>query len=324
VLRRTVRILTGQPGKKIEGNACDMEKVKKGNFFQKDDNIAGYLFISPWLFGFFAFTIIPLLASFFYSFTSYDLLSAPKFVGLENYFKMCTNDDLFLQSMGTTLVFVVAGVPLRLIFALAIAMLFTYKTKLEGIYRAVYYLPSLIGGSVAIAVLWKRLFGADGIFNAILAILGINTNMNWLGNPNTSLWTLILLFVWQFGSPMLIFLAGLKQIPVQLYEAANIDGANSFQRFCRVTLPQLTPIIFFNIVMQMITAFTIFTQSFVISNGTGAPLNSLLLCSLYLYRCAFVFFDMGYGCALAWAMLLVVALATVIIFVTKKIWVYED
>lgn len=306
-----------------ESKSGASEKSKIRSFFQ-NDNVVGYVFISPWLLGFFAFTIIPILASLFLSFTSYDLLSAPKITGLDNYIKMFTNDSKFWKSLNVTLIYVVTAVPLRLIFALAIAMIFTYRTRMEGLYRAIYYLPSLVGGSVAIAVLWKRMFGKDGILNAILSIFGVDSSINWIGNPKTSLLTLIILFVWQFGSPMLIFLAGLKQIPTSLYEAANVDGAKSYQKFFRITLPMLTPIIFFNLVMQTITAFTIFTQSFVISNGTGAPLDSLLLYSLYLYRKAFIFFDMSYGCALAWVLLLVVGITTAVLFATKKLWVYDD
>ncbi len=201
------------------------------------DNAVGYAFILPWLIGFFAFTMIPILTSLYFSFTRYDLLSAPEFAGLANYVKMFTNDPRFWKSMGVTFYFVLVSVPLRLVFALAVAMLFTVRTKMAGIYRAVYYIPSIIGGSVAIAVLWKRIFDSDGVVNSILAVFGIHSATNWLGNPETSLWTLILLAVWQFGSSMLIFLAGLKQIPESYYEAAVIDGANPLQKFTRITLP---------------------------------------------------------------------------------------
>ena len=312
-------LMTGKDAAKTKINKFEI----KDSFLHRE-NVVGYAFIAPWLIGFFAFTLIPILASLYFSFTNYDLLSAPKLTGLDNYVKMFTNDPKFFKSMGTTLIYVATAVPLRLAFALAVAMIFTYKTKFEGLYRAIYYLPSLVGGSVAIAVLWRRLFDADGIFNAVLSVFGVHSHTNWLGNPNTSLWTLVLLFVWQFGSPMLIFLAGLKQIPAELYEAANADGAKPVQKFFRITFPMLTPIIFFNLIMQIITGFTIFTQSFIISNGTGAPLDSLLLYSLYLYRRAFVFFDMGYGCAMAWVLLLVVALTTVTTFATKKFWVYDE
>jgi len=296
----------------------------RGTSFWENRNVAGYLFISPWLIGFLIFTLIPMLMSLYYSFTNYKLGMDHQFVGLQNYINLFQNDPKFVVSMKNTLIYVVTSVPLRLLFALIIALLFTYKTKIEGLYRAVYYLPSLIGGSVAIAVLWKRLFASDGILNALLALVGVEVSTNWLGNPSTSLWTLVLLAAWQFGSPMLIFLAALKQIPSELYEAAKVDGANKVQSFFRITLPMLTPIIFFNLVMQMITAFTIFTQSYVISGGTGAPLDSLLLYSLYLYRRAFVFFDMGYASAMAWILVIIISIFTAIAFGSKKLWVYSE
>jgi multiple sugar transport system permease protein len=240
----------------IAENRLGKPSSRKKSFWDRS-NVAGYVFISPWLIGFLVFTLIPMLASLYYSFTDYNLLGPPDFVGLANYEEMFTADAKFIQSIKVTLKFVAISVPLRLLFALFIAMLFTVKTRIEGMYRAVYYLPSLIGGSVAIAVLWRRVFAADGIFNSILGLIGIEAASNWLGNPKTSLMTLIVLAAWQFGSPMLIFLAALKQIPQQLYEAAKIDGANSVQVFFRITLPLLTPIIFFNFVMQMIVAFPV-------------------------------------------------------------------
>ncbi len=298
-------------------------RTKMKKWFDKD-NTVGYVFILPWLIGFFAFTLTPILTSLYLSFTDYDLLSPPRFSGISNYIKMLTDDPRFWKSMGVTLHYVFVSVPLRLIFALAVAMLFTVRTKMVGIYRAVYYIPSLIGGSVAIAVLWKRIFDSDGVVNAILAIFGVSSQTNWLGNPGTALWTLILLAVWQFGSSMLIFLAGLKQIPVSYYEAAIIDGANSFQKFTRITLPMLTPVILFNLIMQLINGFMSFTQSFIVTNGSGGPLDSLLLYALYLYQKAFSFYDMGYGCAMAWVMLLLIGVLTAITFKTSTAWVYYE
>lgn len=296
----------------------------RGTPFWENRNVAGYIFIAPWLIGFLVFTLIPMLMSLYYSMTNYKLGMDYQFIGLKNYVDLFTSDPKFMKSLKNTMIYVVTSVPLRLLFALIIALLFTYKTRIEGLYRAVYYLPSLIGGSVAIAVLWKRLFASDGILNALLALIGIEVSTNWLGNPSTSLWTLVLLAAWQFGSPMLIFLAALKQIPMELYEAAKMDGAGKVQSFFKITLPMLTPIIFFNLVMQMITAFTIFTQSYVISGGTGAPLDSLLLYSLYLYRRAFVFFDMGYASAMAWILVLIVGIFTAVAFGTKRLWVYTE
>jgi multiple sugar transport system permease protein len=219
---------------------------------------------------------------------------------------------------------VFVSVPLRLAFALAVAMIFTYKTRLSAVYRAIYYVPSLVGGSVAISVLWQRLFGDNGLMNMLLGVFGIYTTNNWLGDPKTSLWTIIILSIWQFGSSMLIFLAGLKQIPTSYYEAASMDHANGWQKFIHITLPMLTPVIFFNLIMQLINGFMSFTQTFIISKGSGAPLDSLLLYSLYLYQQAFGYYKMGYGCALAWIMLLIIAFFTMLIFRSSNNWVYYE
>jgi multiple sugar transport system permease protein len=296
---------------------------KLRQFFEKD-NVVGYVFISPFVIGFLAFTLYPVLSSLYYSFTRYDLLSPPEFIGMKNYVVMFTKDIKFWPSLGTTFLFVFVSVPLRLAFALGVAMLFTYKTKLSGLYRAVYYVPSLIGGSVAIAVLWQRLFGDNGVMNALLSLIGIHTTTNWLGNPDTSLSTIIVLAIWQFGSSMLIFLAGLKQIPISYYEAADIDSASGWEKFIHITLPMLTPVIFFNAIMQLINGFMSFTQTFIISHGSGAPLDSLLLYSLYLYQQAFSYYKMGYGSALAWVMLIIIAIFTALLFKSSNKWVYYE
>ncbi|AZT89839.1 sugar ABC transporter permease [Caldicellulosiruptor changbaiensis] len=286
------------------------------------ENIAGYVFILPWLVGFFVFTLIPIVATFYLSFTQYDLLSPPKFVGLRNYIQMFKEDPLFWKSMSVTFFYVFVTVPLKLAFALLLALWLSYKSKLTPFYRAIYYVPSMMGGSVAVAVLWQRLFTSDGVINSILKLFGINSNISWIGNPKTAIWTLILLAVWQFGSPMLIFLAGLKQIPESYYEAAIIDGANSWQKFIKITLPMLTPIIFFNLIMQMIGSFMTFTQGFIITNG--GPVNSTLFYAIYLYRRAFQFYDMGYSCAMSWVMLIIIGILTAFIFKSSTFWVYYE
>ena len=215
------------------------------------ESLEGYGFISPWLIGFFIFTLYPIIASLYFSFTDYDLLSSPVLTGFANY-KALIRDELFWKSLGVTFHYAFVSVPLRVLFALCIAMLFTRKTNFIGIYRAIYYIPSIIGGSVAVAVMWRRLFVKEGLVNAILNSIGIFSDISWIGNPKTAIWTLIILAIWQFGSSMLIFLAGLKQIPVSYYEAAHIDGANWFHRFFSITLPQLTPLIFFNLISLII------------------------------------------------------------------------
>ncbi|HYH03308.1 MAG TPA: sugar ABC transporter permease [Bacillota bacterium] len=307
-------------------NENNLFVTKNKNPFNKrniSDNIAGYLFIAPFLIGFLAFTVSPILASIYFSFTQYDLFSAPVINGLTNFIQMF-QDENFWMSLAVTFHYAFVSVPLRLGFALLVAILFHRKAKMIGLYRTVYYLPSIIGGSIAVAVMWRRLFMADGMVNAVLALVGIKTDTSWIGNPQTALWTLILLAAWQFGSSMLIFLAGLKQIPVSYYEAADIDGANAWQKFSRITIPHLTPVIFFNLVMQLINGFTVFTQAFVISGGTGDPLNSTLVYALYLYRQAFEFYNMGYGCAMAWVLVLIIGIFTGLIFKSSNSWVYYE
>lgn len=287
------------------------------------DDFSGYAFISPWLIGFIAFSIIPILFSLYYSFTSYDILGEPIFNGLENFRRMA-KDELFWQSLKVTFYYAFVSVPLRLTFAFFVAMLFNRGTRSIRVYQAIYYIPSLVGGSIAIAVMWRRLFMSDGALNAALGLLGIESNISWIGSTSTAIWTLILLAAWQFGSSMLIFLAGLRQIPKELYEAASIDGATSFRKFIHITIPQITPVIFFNLIMQLINGFTVFTQAFVVSGGTGDPLNSTLVYALYLYQRAFKYYDMGYSSAMAWVLVLIIGLFTGIVFKTSNSWVFYE
>ncbi|ANX02098.1 ABC transporter permease [Thermoclostridium stercorarium subsp. leptospartum DSM 9219] len=305
-------------------NTAQSKKERKLGKITDNDNVVGYIFILPFVIGFLAFTLYPIISSFYFSFTRYDLLSSPRFIGLENYKEMFIEDPKFWHSFGITCLYVVVSVPLRLIFALLVAMILSKTTKLTGLYRAVYYIPSLLGGSVAVSVLWKRIFSDTGAVNAILRLFGIYSDTNWIGNPDTALLTLILLAVWQFGSSMLIFLAGLKQIPRTYYEAADVDGAKPVQKFFKITLPMLSPVIFFNLVMQTITGFMTFTQTFIISNGSGAPLDSLLLYALYLYQQAFGYYRMGYGSAMAWFMLFIIGALTALAFKTSSSWVYYE
>jgi multiple sugar transport system permease protein len=290
---------------------------------QRAENFSGFAFVSPWLIGFLAFTAVPILFSFYYSFTEYDILASPVFNGLRNFRRMM-GDELFWKSLSVTFYYAFVSVPLRLVFAFCIALLFRRAARLVRIYQAVYYLPSIVGGSIAVAVMWRRLFMADGALNAVLRAIGINSTVSWIGLPSTAIWTLIFLAVWQFGSSMLIFLAGLRQIPVTYYEAAQIDGAGAFRRFINVTLPQMTPIIFFNLVMQLINGFTVFTQAFVVSGGNGDPQNATLVYALYLYQRAFKYYNMGYSSAMAWILVLIIAVLTGIIFKTSDKWVYYE
>ncbi len=285
------------------------------------NDIAGYLLISPWLIGFAVFTLVPLVSSFLYSLTSYNLLSAPEFVGISNYLQ-AFEDDRFYQSFRVTFTYALVHVPLKLVFALFVAMLFNCDRKGVGIYRALYYLPSIIGGSIAVSVMWIQMFGSAGAFNSILGKIGIETTTNWIKNPKTSLAAVIILAVWQFGSPMLIFLAGLKQIPRTYYEAAEIDGAGAARRFMSITLPSLTPVIFFNLVMQLISAFMAFTQAYIISGGAGGPSDTTLFYALYIYLQGFRYGRMGYACALAWIIIVLIAIVTAVLFKTSGRWVF--
>jgi multiple sugar transport system permease protein len=288
-----------------------------------DNHAPGYLFLLPWFIGFFGLTIGPILTSLYLSFTHFDLLTAPRWAGMENYVRMFTNDPKFAASMRVTFVFVIFSVPLKLAFALGVALLLNRGMRGLSIYRALFYLPSLLGASVAIAILWRQIFAGNGLVNQVLANFGI-IGPSWISNPNTSLWTLIILAVWQFGSPMIIFLAGLRQIPQDMYEAASLDGAGKWRQFWKITLPMLTPVVFFNAIIQTIEAFKSFTPSFIISGGTGGPINSTLFYTLYLYNEAFGFFRMGYASALAWVLLIIVAAFTAFSFLTSKFWVHYD
>ena len=287
------------------------------------NNLWGYTFIGPFIIGFLAFTIIPIITSFYLSFTKYDLFSTPEWIGFGNFKKMFTDDPKYLQSLKVTFIYVFGGVPARLIFALFVAMILNTATRAIGVYRTMYYLPSIIGGSVAVAIMWRNIFGDDGIVNIGLEFIGLDA-VRWFGNPTAALWMLIFLSVWQFGSSMLIFLAGLKAIPQSYYEAASVDGANFIQRFFKITLPMLTPIILFNLIMQTISAFMTFVPAFIISKGTGGPLDGTLLYSLYLFKQGIEYFNMGYASGMAWVMLIIIGIITSIIFLSSKFWVHYE
>lgn len=284
-------------------------------------NRAGYLFLTPWLVGIFGLTLLPMLYSLYLSFTKFDLLSSPRWTGLDNYREMLTDDPRFMQSVRVTLTYVAVSVPLKLIFALAVALALNRGLRALGLYRAVFYLPSLLGASVAVAVMWRQIFSQDGVLNQFLHLFGV-TGPDWIGTPDYSLWTLILLSAWQFGTPMLIFLAGLKQMPTDVFEAAALDGARGLRLFFSMTLPLLSPMIFFNVVLETINAFQTFTPAFVVSGGSGGPIDSTLLYTLYLYQQGFTSLHMGYASAMAWVLFLVIAVFTSIYFATSRHWVH--
>lgn len=284
------------------------------------ESVAGVVFTLPFILGFLLFMLVPMGISLYYSFCDYNILSPPVFTGFKNYINMF-HDETFFKAIGVTFYYALVSVPLRLIFALMVAMILLKTTKASGFYRAAYYLPSIIGGSVAVSILWKRMFAIDGVVNKLLSVFGLEEGISWLGNTKTAIWTLIILAVWQFGSSMLVFLSSLKQIPATLYEAARVDGANSVTQFFKVTLPLLTPTIFFNLVMQMINGFLAFTQCYIITQGK--PMNSTLFYTVYMYQQSFEYYNTGYGAALAWVMLAIVGLITLFLFATKRFWVYE-
>ena len=284
------------------------------------DNLTSYAFLVPWLLGFFALTVYPMIYSLYLSFTQYSITAPPTWVGLRNYIVMfggnetLRGDDRFMNSLVVTLRFVFVSVPVKLIFALIIAMIMNRKLKLIGLYRAIYYIPTLLGGSVAISVLWRRLFAFDGVINMLLRGIGWANPPSWISNPKYALSTLIILAVWQFGSPMIIFLAGLQNIPKEFYEASSIDGANKVRQFFAITLPGLSPIILFNFIMQMTSSFQAFTQAFIISGGNGGPLDSTMFYSLYLYLKGWGFSEMGYASAMAWVLLIIIGSLTALAF----------
>ncbi|WP_106744252.1 carbohydrate ABC transporter permease [Yoonia maritima] len=290
-------------------------------FFRR--NAPAYVFLSPWFVGFFLLALGPILASLYLSFTRYDMVGDPRWVGLDNYEYMFERDRRFWKALEVTFTYVALAVPARLAMALGVAMLLDKGLRTIGLYRAIFYLPSLLGSSIAIAILWRQLFSVDGVVNQVLAKFGIE-GAAWISDPNTSLYTLVVLAMWQFGSPMLIFLAGLRGIPRDLYEAAEIDGTSKRRQFFRITLPLLAPVIFFNLVLQTIEAFKTFSSAFIISNGTGAPADSLLFYTVYLFNEAFKFFRMGYASALAWVLLLIIGFFTAMTFFTSKYWVHYE
>jgi multiple sugar transport system permease protein len=282
---------------------------------------AGYIFLLPWFVGM-LFTIVPFFASLYLAFTDYNLLDAPRWIGFANFREMLA-DPLLRQSMKVTFLYTFISVPASLAVALLVAMVLNKGIRGLAVYRAVFYLPSLLGGSVAVVLLWRYIFGAEGIVNDFLGWFGVQ-GPAWTTDPEHALTTLIILHVWTFGSPMVIFLAGLRQIPVAYYEAAAVDGASRFRQFRSITIPLLSPIIFFNLVQSLIASFQTFTQGFVLSGGTGGPAESTLFYNVYLYLRGFTQFDMGYASAMAWVLLVLIAVLTAINFLAARYWVFYD
>ena len=306
------------------GELRSMARTRKAGSGDKatPDNKAAYIFLAPWILGLLVFTVGPMLASLYLSFTDYNLLKAPVWSGFDNIERML-NDARLWNSLRVTLTYVVVSVPLQLAFALVVAIVLDRGLRGLSFYRSIFYLPSLLGGSVAIAILWRQVFGTDGLINGFLSWFGIE-GPGWISHPDYALGTIIVLHIWTFGSPMVIFLAGLRQIPDMYYEAAAMDGAGKVRRFFSITFPLLTPIIFFNLVLQIIFAFQSFTQAYIVSGGTGGPSDSTMFFTLYLYKQAFTELDMGYASAMAWFLLLIIAGFTAFNFWLSRFWVFYD
>lgn len=279
----------------------------------------GLAYVMPYVIGLLIFTAFPFGYSFYLSFTDYSLMSEPTWVGTKNYEKLFTRDRTFDKSLKVTLIYVFSTVPLKLIFALFIAVILNYRLKAIGFFRTAYYVPSILGGSIAIAVLWRYIFADTGLVNMGLAVFGIE-GVNWFGDPTNALFTITLLRCWQFGSAMVIFLAALQSVDKSLYEASAIDGANKWHQFRFITLPLITPVIFFNLIMQTVQAFQEFNGPYIITEG--GPLKSTYLLPLYIYEKAFKNFDMGYASAIAWVLFVIIMVLTVVAFWSSKKWVY--
>ena len=282
-------------------------------------NNVAYLYILPWLIGILGLQLYPFVISFYYALCNYNPLSTPKFINVKNYAELFTQDPEFWQSLKVTLLYVIYTVPAKLLMSLFIAILLNKSRKGIGLLRTAYYLPSLFGGSVAVAVLWRVMFMDQGLVNNFIRLFGFGT-VSFLGDPKTALPTLSMLEVWQFGSSMVMFLAALKQVPASLYEAATIDGAGTLKKFFGITLPYITPILFFCIIMQTINALQNFTSIFIITRG--GPVKSTYMLGLKLYNDGFVYWRMGYASATSWIIFLIVALFTIVLFRSQKYWVF--
>ncbi|MBE0010375.1 MULTISPECIES: carbohydrate ABC transporter permease [unclassified Arthrobacter] len=308
---------TAEPGARPAGNRrAGGHPKRKGN----SETVAGYAFLAPWLVGLFALTLGPMLFSLYLAFTDYNLFTAPEWSGLANFERMA-GDTVFWGSVQITLIYVLVGTPIKLAAALGVAMLLNYKSKGSGFFRSAFYAPSLIGASVSIAIVWRAMFSAEGPVDSGLSFLGINLG-GWVGVPALIMPMMILLAVWQFGAPMVIFLAGLKQVPAELYEAASVDGAKAWRKFISVTLPMLSPVIFFNLLLEMIGAFQIFASAYIIGSGSGGPAGATNFYTVYLYTRAFTNNQMGYASAMAWVLLIAVGILAFILFRTSKSWVH--
>ncbi|MBO7937289.1 sugar ABC transporter permease [Streptomyces sp. S9] len=289
---------------------------------RRRENLAGYLFMSPWIAGFLLLTAGPMIASLYYAFTSYNLFTPPKWVGLDNFTTMF-QDPRWQKSVEVTLKYVVVATPFKLLLALGVALLLAQRRRGQGLYRAAFYLPSLIGASVSVGFVWRALFSDDAIVDRGQKILGVDVG-GWIGNPDYVLYSLVALSIWQFGAPMVIFLAGLKQVPRELYEAAEVDGAGPVRRFWNITLPTISPVLFFNVLLESIHAFQVFGSAYVVSDTRCGPADATLVYTCYLYQKGFKEAQMGFASAMAWTLVVAVGLVTAVLFWSQKKWVHYE
>ncbi|NGN69026.1 sugar ABC transporter permease [Streptomyces sp. A7024] len=294
---------------------------------RRRENLAGYLFMSPWLCGFLLLTAGPMAVSLYLAFTDFNLFDSPKWIGLDNFSEMF-GDARWRKSVEVTLLYVVLGTPLKLAAALGVALLLAQKRRGQAFYRAAFYAPSLVGASVSVAIVWKAIFSDDGpVDRAQRGLFGVDVG-GWIGDPDWVLYSLVVLTVWQFGAPMVIFLAGLKQVPQELYEAAEVDGAGPWRRFWNITLPILSPVMFFNVLLETIHSFQIFASAYIVGGGAGGnacgPADGSLVYTCYLYVQGFENSRMGLASAMAWMLLLAVGLVTAVLFWSQRRWVHYE
>jgi oligogalacturonide transport system permease protein len=278
-----------------------------------------YFYIMPWLIGMLILQLYPFISSFVYSFMDYKITGSPSYIGLKNYITLFTKDREFWQSLSATIRYTLMTVPGKLVMALAVAIFLNREIKGINLVRTFYYIPSLFGGSVAVSILWRVMFMDNGVVNSMLQSLGLQS-VQWLGNPSYAMPTICMMEIWQFGSSMVMFLAALKNVPHDLYEAAEMDGAGKVRSFLFITIPQITPIIFFNLIMQTIQALQNFTSAFVITNG--GPLKATFVLGLKLYKEGFSYFKMGYASAISWVIFLLIMIVTLLLFRSSSSWVH--
>nr|WP_245685034.1 sugar ABC transporter permease [Streptomyces exfoliatus] len=288
------------------------------------ENLAGYLFMSPWIAGFLLLTAGPMVASLYFAFTDYNLFDAPKWIGLDNFTEMF-GDARWRTSVEITGWYVVIGTPLKLAAALGVALLLNQSRRGQGFYRAAFYAPSLIGASVSIAIVWRAIFSDGAAVDRAQQVFGMEAG-GWIGDPDRIIYALVALTVWQFGAPMVIFLAGLKQVPRELYEAAQVDGASPWRRFWHITLPMISPVLFFNVLLETIHSFQIFGSAYIIGSQGNAcgPADGTLVYTCYLYIQGFENSRMGLASAMAWMLLLAVGLVTAVLFWSQRRWVHYE